>query len=203
MIVCAECGNQISKKAKACPKCGCPIDISKKNIIEGNKIKYKRYVIIILLVLVIMVMAVMSVKSLWTLRNKDGYYNGVKWGTSLESIKSSLGEEGIVSSDGNSVMETKDDYDQHSGLMASITYQGEDDKLDKVFIMLTANDESPITSDSIIDWYVEKLDVLYGKNESTLGIMFEWETEKSEITLMKMSSDIVTLKYEEKRIDIN
>ena len=26
LVTCPECGNQVSDKAKACPKCGCPID---------------------------------------------------------------------------------------------------------------------------------------------------------------------------------
>ena len=26
LVTCPECGNQVSDKAKDCPKCGCPID---------------------------------------------------------------------------------------------------------------------------------------------------------------------------------
>lgn len=40
LIKCPECGNQVSDKASACPKCGCPLDCREEtdgvNQIEGQ-----------------------------------------------------------------------------------------------------------------------------------------------------------------------
>ncbi len=66
LIKCKECGNMISDKAKACPKCGCPLDAysdpqpqENNDYIpdyypEDNHKKRNRYIIIALIVVVIL-----------------------------------------------------------------------------------------------------------------------------------------------------
>lgn len=46
LIKCSECGYDISEKASVCPKCGCPVEITKQ-IIDDNKKKRKKRNIII------------------------------------------------------------------------------------------------------------------------------------------------------------
>lgn len=41
LLVCSECGNQVSEYAECCPKCGCPIDIIKQSKGKKEKCIYK------------------------------------------------------------------------------------------------------------------------------------------------------------------
>ena len=42
LIKCSECGADISEKASACPKCGCPLDITKQVMSDAKKKKNKK-----------------------------------------------------------------------------------------------------------------------------------------------------------------
>ena len=55
LIKCSECGADISEKASECPKCGCPLDITKQ-IIADAKIKKCKKVIIFLIVVLAIIM---------------------------------------------------------------------------------------------------------------------------------------------------
>ena len=48
LIKCSECGADISEKATVCPKCGCPIDITKKIILDEKKNKIKKLSVIVI-----------------------------------------------------------------------------------------------------------------------------------------------------------
>ena len=45
LIKCSECGADISEKASACPKCGCPLDITKQVMSDAKKKKNKKVII--------------------------------------------------------------------------------------------------------------------------------------------------------------
>lgn len=45
LIKCSECGFDISEKASACPKCGCPLDITKQIMSDAKKRKRKKVII--------------------------------------------------------------------------------------------------------------------------------------------------------------
>lgn len=45
LIKCAECGNEVSDKASACPKCGCPIEHQEENVIYRKEFIGKSIVI--------------------------------------------------------------------------------------------------------------------------------------------------------------
>jgi len=42
LIKCSECGADISERASMCPKCGCPLDITKQIISDTKKEKHKK-----------------------------------------------------------------------------------------------------------------------------------------------------------------
>ena len=42
LVKCSECGAYVSEKASSCPKCGCPLDITKQVILENRKKKNKK-----------------------------------------------------------------------------------------------------------------------------------------------------------------
>lgn len=45
LIKCSECGADVSEKASACPKCGCPLDITKQVMSDAKKKKRKKVTI--------------------------------------------------------------------------------------------------------------------------------------------------------------
>lgn len=51
LIKCSECGADISEKASACPKCGCPLDITKQVMSDAKKKKNKKVIIFFIVVL--------------------------------------------------------------------------------------------------------------------------------------------------------
>lgn len=51
LINCSECGADISEKASACPKCGCPLDITKQVMSNAKKKERKKVIIFFTVVL--------------------------------------------------------------------------------------------------------------------------------------------------------
>ena len=41
LIKCSECGADISDKAEVCPKCGCPLEVTKQVLVEAKEQKKK------------------------------------------------------------------------------------------------------------------------------------------------------------------
>lgn len=54
LIKCSECGAEISDRALECPKCGCPIDITKKQIFDEKNNKKKKSLVIFLSLIVLL-----------------------------------------------------------------------------------------------------------------------------------------------------
>lgn len=53
LINCSECGSKISEKASVCPKCGCPLDITKQAIKNTRRKRNKKIAITVTLILII------------------------------------------------------------------------------------------------------------------------------------------------------
>lgn len=61
LVKCSECGAYVSEKASSCPKCGCPLDITKQVILENRKKKNKKIITIVVSILVVIVLLVVGV----------------------------------------------------------------------------------------------------------------------------------------------
>ncbi len=61
LIKCSECGADISEKASECPKCGCPLDITKQVISEAKKKKRKKVITFFTVVLAFIMILSMGV----------------------------------------------------------------------------------------------------------------------------------------------
>lgn len=67
LIKCSECGADVSEKASACPKCGCPLDIIKQVMSDTKKKKYKKIIIcltVVLIITMILLVAIFFVKDI-------------------------------------------------------------------------------------------------------------------------------------------
>lgn len=60
LIKCSECGSNVSEKASVCPKCGCPLDITKQVIFETQKKKNKKIITIVASIVVFFVLLVVG-----------------------------------------------------------------------------------------------------------------------------------------------
>ena len=56
LIKCSECGADVSEKASICPKCGCPVNVTKQVICNAQKRKNKKIVMAIVSFLVIFIL---------------------------------------------------------------------------------------------------------------------------------------------------
>lgn len=59
LIKCSECGANVSERSVACPKCGCPIDIIKKSLLDRKKSrnrKVRKCLLILLIIPIVMLM---------------------------------------------------------------------------------------------------------------------------------------------------
>lgn len=55
LIKCSECGADVSEKASMCPKCGCPLDITKQVISDTKKHKKKKKIFFVVAIIVVMI----------------------------------------------------------------------------------------------------------------------------------------------------
>lgn len=60
LIKCSECGADVSEKASMCPKCGCPLDITKQVISDTKKNKKNKKIIFVAAIIVVII-AVISI----------------------------------------------------------------------------------------------------------------------------------------------
>ncbi len=61
LIKCSECGADISEKASVCPKCGCPLDITKKVISDTKKKRHTKIIILLIIVITIIMILLMGI----------------------------------------------------------------------------------------------------------------------------------------------
>lgn len=199
LIKCSECGSDVSEKALECPKCGCPIELTVKDVNENKKMHIKKITLrIVLIVGIAFIMAIL----IWKIATKpdiSGYYEGIKWGTSLENIEKRLdGEDTYISrnEDTNTISYIKADYDNKSGVDALIYYEFDSDMLKAINVCLTNGDESAFTDGALIDEYMNKFNDLYGEAEESL-LGYVWKTEKSEIELTYLGSNLIIINYKD------
>lgn len=61
LIKCSECGADISEKASECPKCGCPLEITKQIIADAKRKKRKKIIIFLIVVLATIMMLLVGI----------------------------------------------------------------------------------------------------------------------------------------------
>jgi len=61
LIKCSECGADISDKASACPKCGCPLNITKQIISDTKKKQSKKIITTIIICFAIIIVLAVSI----------------------------------------------------------------------------------------------------------------------------------------------
>lgn len=197
LIKCSECGSDISEKASVCPKCGCPVDISKEIIIKHKKEKIKKVVISVIAFIVVTIIAVVAIKII-KCPTIDGYYSDTKWGMTTEQVKNILGDNAEINENKDSVLITYQDYEGKDGIHATVVCTCTDNSLNEVSIFLTIKEDSSYTDSKLklAEEYMEKFSELYGEAEENSIITF-WNAPKSKIELIHLTSGMVIITYKD------
>ena len=136
LIKCSECGANVSEKASICPKCGCPLDITKQVVSEKKKRKKKKIVMIVVSILTILMFLVVGIF-------------GVKYYNNPGNIAVRL-----IKKDFGSNIEVKKIYynSEVNGCLVKFSVEGEDN---------TATvhlEDKTVGYQSVMDEYTEKSD---------------------------------------------
>ena len=117
--------------------------------------------------------------------NKDnGYYNGIKWGTSIDKLKNELGDNITVSDDNESILQMIENYNGMDGILGSVMYYFDNSELSKITITIASNSDKSNISDeelnkNLYDEFINK----YGECSKSNSIEYEWNTQYSNISL--------------------
>lgn len=137
----------------------------------------------ILTVLLIMTM-IFTIGCSSSYKNSDGYYNGIKWDSTISDVEQKLGSNITVSDDRTSILQVIENFEGIKGSQAWVMYYFENDKLCKITITPSILPSKSSLSDEelnkqINDIYTKK----YGECSETNSIENIWETKNSKISI--------------------
>lgn len=211
LVICPDCGNQISDKANCCPVCGCP----KSAIVafkeeEQAKLeesiqkqrKDKRNRILKISVPIVVCLAIVGIISFVRSRpDTSGLYHHLTWGTSVETVKQKV-PDGVESKNKNSDGETsylksEENFLDIEGVSALVDYSFKDDKLISIICAATPEDDSGLSDADTVKLVRNRLNELYGKYDKGGTSTYMWKTDQSNITLWTYKS-IILITFENK-----
>ena len=119
-----------------------------------------------------------------SVKKSDGYYNGIKWGSTIADVEQKLGSDIVVADDKASILQIIENFDGINGSQAWVTYYFENDKLCKIAITSSIFPDNPTLSDDdlnsqLYDILVEK----YGECSDSNSLEKTWNTKNSVITM--------------------
>lgn len=119
-----------------------------------------------------------------SLNKNNGYYNGIKWGTSIDKLKNELGDNITVSDDDECILQMIENYNEMDGILGSVMYYFDNDKLSEITIVISSIPSKSNISDEELNQKLYKEFVnKYGKCSNSNSIEYEWKTQYSNISL--------------------
>ncbi len=199
LIICPECGEQVSDKSKCCLKCGYPIkDIITKKQVDGTRKRISRNTVRVVLLFVVIFFVFACVLIVKNVSKRNGLYYGIEWGSSKNTVEKKYSAEVLGDTDqdaevGSRLYCREEAYIE--GVGAWVTFSFKNDKLYKVEIM-TSETNSKIAEKEIPDKVKEYLVNLYGEYEQEDDSTYIWNTSKSDIK-MRFYDSMATVTYSE------
>lgn len=211
LMICPDCGNQVSDKANRCPVCGCPKSaivafkeeeqakleesIQKQRKDKRNRILKISVPIVVCLVIVGVILFVRSRP------DTSGLYHHLTWGTSVETVKQKV-PDGVESENKNSDGETsylksEEKFLDIEGVSALVDYSFKDDKLISIICTAMPEDDSDLSDADTVKLVRNRLNELYGKYDKDGTSTYMWKTDQSNITLWTYKS-IIMITFENK-----
>ena len=119
-----------------------------------------------------------------SVKKSDGYYNGIKWDSTIADVEQKLGSDIVVADDKASILQIIENFDEINGSQAWVTYYFENDKLCKIAITSSVLPDNATLSDDdlnsqLYDILVEK----YGECSDSDSLEKTWNTKNSVITM--------------------
>ena len=141
----------------------------------------------ILTVLLIMIM-IFTIGCSSSYKNSDGYYNDIKWDSTISDVEQKLGSNITVSDDRTNILQVIENFEEIQGSQAWVMYYFENDKLCEITITPSILPSKSSLSDEelnrqINDIYRQK----YGECSETNSIENIWETKNSKISISSTS----------------
>ncbi|MDO4491605.1 MAG: hypothetical protein Q4B85_11115 [Lachnospiraceae bacterium] len=128
----------------------------------------------------------------------DGYYDGMKWGTTYENAKTVLkekeGAEPAENADGSKLILEVENYRGVEGVTGKIECSFDGQKLDEVFIYL-GFDENTFTNEEIMDQYEAILTEELGKCSKSAKDSKIWKLSDSEVQLANFTYGMLVMDY--------
>ena len=209
LLICPECGYQVSDKATECLNCGYPVsniiaaikaEEQEKELAKKAKIKKRKKKIIITLLILLVIFAALAIVTFLFLSKPErrGLYDGNKWKMSYSDIKEKY-PDGFKSDGGDdydkSYITTVDEFESIEGTTALVSFEFLDDELCEVYIWVMVDDDE-ISYEKLEKQLKRHYDELFGEGSSS-DYTITWETRESSISLFKYKSLItVTYKYQ-------
>lgn len=187
LIKCPECGKEVSDTARTCPNCGYKI---KKNISNEKRDRFllrNKKIIAFVLAGLLVVITLSKINS----ASSKEYCNGIKWGTSLETIEKKYPD---ILGDNGDYYDYFHSFDGYTSSNSSIDvhfYFDEDNKLCKIEVSQVGDD-----IDNMIIYYVDKFNKVYHSNqEPQYNGEYTWTGRKSNVTI-DTTNIVCTVTYE-------
>ena len=123
-----------------------------------------------------------------SMKNSDGYYNGIKWDSTMSDVEQKLGSDITVSDDKTNILQVIENFEEIQGSQACVMYYFENDKLYEITIVPSVLPNKSSLSDEelnrqINDIYTKK----YGECSETNSIENIWKTKNSKISISSTS----------------
>ena len=119
-----------------------------------------------------------------SVKKSDGYYNGIKWGSTIADVEQKLGSDIVVADDKASILQIIENFEEINGSQAWVMYFFEDDRLCKISITPSVLPNNTTLSDDglnsqLYDILVKK----YGECSNSDSLEKTWNTKNSVITM--------------------
>ena len=119
-----------------------------------------------------------------SVKKSDGYYNGIKWGSTIADVEQKLDGDVVVADDKASILQIIENFEEINGSQAWVMYFFENDRLCKISITPSVLPDNTTLSDDglnsqLYDILVEK----YGECSDSDSLEKTWNTKNSVITM--------------------
>ena len=119
-----------------------------------------------------------------SVKKSDGYYNGIKWGSTIADVEQKLSSDIVVADDKASILQIIENFDGINGSQAWITYFFENDRLCKISITPSILPNNTTLSDADLNSQLYNILVeKYGECSDSNSLEKTWNTKNSVITM--------------------
>ena len=119
-----------------------------------------------------------------SVKKSDGYYNGIKWGSTIADVEQKLGSDIVVADDKASILQIIENFEEINGSQAWVTYFFESHRLCKISITASILPNNTTLSDADLNSQLYNILVeKYGECSDSNSLEKTWNTKNSVITM--------------------